>query len=135
MNTVLVVDDAPANVDVVLSHLTATGFRVLYAGSGARAQAIGAARSGYHSSRHQNARYGWHRDLPADQAAAGMEEYTHYLHHRCRRAFPEAGSLRSGRGRLRDQADSPGRSRSAGSNPFKDPGIAGRAGTKKSNSL
>jgi len=37
MNTVLVVDDAPANVDVVLSHLTATGFRVLYAGSDARA--------------------------------------------------------------------------------------------------
>jgi CheY-like chemotaxis protein len=37
MNTVLVVDDAPTNVDVVLSHLTAGGFRVLYAGSGARA--------------------------------------------------------------------------------------------------
>jgi len=37
MNTVLVVDDAPANVDVVLSHLTTVGFRVLYAGSGARA--------------------------------------------------------------------------------------------------
>jgi DNA-binding response OmpR family regulator/DNA-binding CsgD family transcriptional regulator len=37
MNTVLVVDDVPANADVVLSHLTAAGFRVLYAGSGARA--------------------------------------------------------------------------------------------------
>ncbi len=37
MNTVLVVDDVPTNVDVVLSHLTATGFRVLYAGSGVRA--------------------------------------------------------------------------------------------------
>ncbi len=37
MNTVLVVDDAPLNVDVVLSHLTGAGFRVLYAGSGARA--------------------------------------------------------------------------------------------------
>jgi DNA-binding response OmpR family regulator/DNA-binding CsgD family transcriptional regulator len=37
MNTVLVVDDAPANVDVVLRHLTGAGFRVLYAGSGARA--------------------------------------------------------------------------------------------------
>lgn len=37
MNTVLVVDDVPANADVVLNHLTAAGFRVLYAGSGARA--------------------------------------------------------------------------------------------------
>jgi DNA-binding response OmpR family regulator/DNA-binding CsgD family transcriptional regulator len=37
MNTVLVVDDVPANADVVLSHLTAAGFRALYAGSGARA--------------------------------------------------------------------------------------------------
>lgn len=37
MNTVLVVDDVPTNVDVVLSHLTAAGFRVLYAGSGTRA--------------------------------------------------------------------------------------------------
>ncbi|MFZ0502214.1 MAG: DNA-binding response regulator [Chthoniobacterales bacterium] len=37
MNTVLVVDDVPANADVVLNHLTAGGFRVLYAGSGARA--------------------------------------------------------------------------------------------------
>ena len=37
MNTVLVVDDVPTNADVVLSHLTAAGFRVLYAGSGARA--------------------------------------------------------------------------------------------------
>jgi DNA-binding response OmpR family regulator/DNA-binding CsgD family transcriptional regulator len=37
MNTVLVVDDVPTNVDVVLSHLTGAGFRVLYAGSGARA--------------------------------------------------------------------------------------------------
>lgn len=37
MNTVLVVDDSPTNVDVVLSHLTGAGFRVLYAGSGARA--------------------------------------------------------------------------------------------------
>jgi DNA-binding response OmpR family regulator/DNA-binding CsgD family transcriptional regulator len=37
MNTVLVVDDAPTNVDVVLSHLTEAGFRVLYAGSGVRA--------------------------------------------------------------------------------------------------
>ena len=37
MNTVLVVDDVPANVDIVLHHLTAVGFRVLYAGSGARA--------------------------------------------------------------------------------------------------
>ncbi|MBV8275764.1 MAG: response regulator [Verrucomicrobia bacterium] len=37
MHTVLVVDDVPANADVVLNHLTAAGFRVLYAGSGARA--------------------------------------------------------------------------------------------------
>jgi DNA-binding NarL/FixJ family response regulator len=37
MNTVLVVDDVPANADVVLNHLTAAGFRILYAGSGARA--------------------------------------------------------------------------------------------------
>jgi DNA-binding NarL/FixJ family response regulator len=37
MNTVLVVDDVPTNVDVVLTHLTAVGFRVLYAGSGTRA--------------------------------------------------------------------------------------------------
>jgi DNA-binding response OmpR family regulator/DNA-binding CsgD family transcriptional regulator len=37
MNTVLVVDDAPANVDIVLDHLTAAGFRVLYAGNGTRA--------------------------------------------------------------------------------------------------
>jgi CheY-like chemotaxis protein/DNA-binding CsgD family transcriptional regulator len=37
MNTILVVDDVPANADVVLNHLTAGGFRVLYAGSGARA--------------------------------------------------------------------------------------------------
>ena len=37
MNTVLVVDDVPANADVVLNHLTAAGFRVLYAGSGVRA--------------------------------------------------------------------------------------------------
>ena len=37
MNTVLVVDDVPANADIVLSHLTAAGFRVLYAGSGTRA--------------------------------------------------------------------------------------------------
>ena len=37
MNTVLVVDDVPANADIVLSHLTAVGFRVLYAGSGMRA--------------------------------------------------------------------------------------------------
>jgi DNA-binding NarL/FixJ family response regulator len=37
MNTVLVVDDSPTNVDVVLSYLTGAGFRVLYAGSGARA--------------------------------------------------------------------------------------------------
>jgi DNA-binding response OmpR family regulator/DNA-binding CsgD family transcriptional regulator len=37
MTTVLVVDDVPANADVVLNHLTAAGFRVLYAGSGARA--------------------------------------------------------------------------------------------------
>jgi DNA-binding response OmpR family regulator/DNA-binding CsgD family transcriptional regulator len=37
MSTVLVVDDVPANADVVLNHLTAAGFRVLYAGSGARA--------------------------------------------------------------------------------------------------
>jgi DNA-binding response OmpR family regulator/DNA-binding CsgD family transcriptional regulator len=37
MNTVLVVDDVPANVDIVLSHLTDVGFRVLYAGSGIRA--------------------------------------------------------------------------------------------------
>jgi DNA-binding NarL/FixJ family response regulator len=37
MNTVLVVDDCPTNVDVVLSHLTGAGFRVLYAGSGSRA--------------------------------------------------------------------------------------------------
>jgi DNA-binding NarL/FixJ family response regulator len=37
MPTVLVVDDVPANADVVLNHLTAAGFRVLYAGSGARA--------------------------------------------------------------------------------------------------
>jgi CheY-like chemotaxis protein/DNA-binding CsgD family transcriptional regulator len=37
MNTVLVVDDVPANADVVLNHLTAGGFRVLYAGSGPRA--------------------------------------------------------------------------------------------------
>jgi len=37
MNTVLVVDDSPANVDIVLNHLTAAGFRGLYAGSGTRA--------------------------------------------------------------------------------------------------
>jgi len=37
MNTVLVVDDVPANADIVLNHLTAAGFRVLYAGSGPRA--------------------------------------------------------------------------------------------------
>ncbi|HYZ75433.1 MAG TPA: response regulator [Chthoniobacterales bacterium] len=37
MHTVLVVDDVPANADIVLNHLTAAGFRVLYAGSGARA--------------------------------------------------------------------------------------------------
>ena len=37
MNTVLVVDDVPTNVDVVLSHLTGVGFQVLYAGSGVRA--------------------------------------------------------------------------------------------------
>ena len=37
MNTVLVVDDVPANADIVLNHLTEAGFRVLYAGSGARA--------------------------------------------------------------------------------------------------
>ena len=37
MNTILVVDDVPANADVVLNHLTAGGFRGLYAGSGARA--------------------------------------------------------------------------------------------------
>src|SRR5215471_12773377 len=37
MPTVLVVDDVPANADVVLNHLTAAGFRVLYAGSGPRA--------------------------------------------------------------------------------------------------
>jgi DNA-binding NarL/FixJ family response regulator len=37
MHTVLVVDDVPANADVVLNHLTAAGFRVLSAGSGARA--------------------------------------------------------------------------------------------------
>lgn len=37
MNTVLVVDDVPTNVDVVLTHLTAVGFRVLYAASGTRA--------------------------------------------------------------------------------------------------
>jgi CheY-like chemotaxis protein/DNA-binding CsgD family transcriptional regulator len=37
MNTVLVVDDVPTNVDVVLSYLTGAGFRVLYAGSGTRA--------------------------------------------------------------------------------------------------
>jgi DNA-binding response OmpR family regulator len=37
MNTVLVVDDVATNADVVLNHLTAAGFRVLYAGSGARA--------------------------------------------------------------------------------------------------
>lgn len=37
MKTVLVVDDLPANVDVVLNHLTMAGYRVLYAGSGERA--------------------------------------------------------------------------------------------------
>jgi DNA-binding response OmpR family regulator/DNA-binding CsgD family transcriptional regulator len=37
MTTVLVVDDVPANADVVLNYLTAAGFRVLYAGSGTRA--------------------------------------------------------------------------------------------------
>src|SRR5437762_2203423 len=37
MNTVLVVDDLPANVDVVINHLALAGFRVLYAGSGLRA--------------------------------------------------------------------------------------------------
>jgi DNA-binding response OmpR family regulator/DNA-binding CsgD family transcriptional regulator len=37
MNTVLVVDDVPANADIVLSHLTTAGFPVLYAGSGVRA--------------------------------------------------------------------------------------------------
>lgn len=37
MSTVLVVDDVPTNVDVVLSHLTGAGFRVLCADSGTRA--------------------------------------------------------------------------------------------------
>src|ERR1700759_546753 len=37
MKTVLVVDDLPANVDVVCNHLTLSGFRVLYAGNGERA--------------------------------------------------------------------------------------------------
>jgi len=37
MKTILVVDDLPANVDVILNHLTVAGYRVLYAGSGKRA--------------------------------------------------------------------------------------------------
>jgi DNA-binding response OmpR family regulator/DNA-binding CsgD family transcriptional regulator len=37
MKTILVVDDLPANVDIVLNHLTTQGYRVLYAGSGKRA--------------------------------------------------------------------------------------------------
>jgi DNA-binding NarL/FixJ family response regulator len=37
VKTILVVDDLPSNVDVVCNHLTLSGFRVLYAGNGARA--------------------------------------------------------------------------------------------------
>ena len=85
MKTVLIVDDLPANVDVVLGFLAEAGYRVLVSDGGHRAlEQLARTLPDIILLDLMMPGLDGIRDLPTDQGEPGMEPYPGHHDDRCR---------------------------------------------------